>query len=377
MARTRFRVASSRNHEELRRAWTGSASARRRPDPHPSISATSCCSANPACSMRPGSSTAIPTSPPQAWTRSPTFIAGVGRKAARPTPTSTPPTTSDATTTCASAGMDPLLHYVTWGEAEGRRPIAWFDPAWYRAWHAVPPGELCLAHFLRLRRTGLVSPIKEFDAAHYLRTYPDVALAGVDPFEHYLTQGWREDRQPHAGFDGAFYRARYLRNQPDEVPLLHYIRHRGDADLPATRPVEGTTVAREVRRNTERDAFFEEAVPLPPDARPPRPRARLLPPPVPSHPGERPVVGPGLHGVDQRGARPAALRRTLPAAHPARPRALSPRRHRDAPRAGAPGPRRRDRGLRLVFLLLQRPPPARSPPRGHARRSGAWISRSA
>ena len=161
------------------------------------------------------------------------------------------------------AGMDPLFHYACWGEAEGRRPIAWFDPAWYRGWHAVPAGELCLSHFLRLRKTGLVSPIKEFDAAHYLRSYPDVALAGMDPFEHYMIQGWKEDREPHPGFDGVFYRARYLRNQPDEIPLLHYLRHRGDADLPATRPVAGTTVAREVRRNVERDAFFEEAVPLP------------------------------------------------------------------------------------------------------------------
>ena len=57
------------------------------------------------------------------------------------------------------SGTDPLLHYAEHGEAEGRRPIAHFDPAWYRQHYHVPPGTLCLAHFLQHRASGAVSPI--------------------------------------------------------------------------------------------------------------------------------------------------------------------------------------------------------------------------
>ncbi|HRF08163.1 MAG TPA: glycoside hydrolase family 99-like domain-containing protein [Xanthobacteraceae bacterium] len=62
-----------------------------------------------------------------------------------------------------------------------------------------------------------------FDADWYLEQNPDVAQAGVDPFEHYMTHGWREGRDPHPLFDTSF----YLESNPDvaaagENPLVHY-----------------------------------------------------------------------------------------------------------------------------------------------------------
>ena len=96
------------------------------------------------------------------------------------------------------AGLDPLLHYASCGEAEGRQPIGHFDPCWYRARHRVPPGQLSLAHFLQHRHAGAVSPLPEFDAEFYCRHSPDVAAAGMDPFEHYLVQGASEGRKPVA-----------------------------------------------------------------------------------------------------------------------------------------------------------------------------------
>ncbi|WP_098418769.1 hypothetical protein [Marinobacter sp. LV10MA510-1] len=35
-----------------------------------------------------------------------------------------------------------------------------------------------------------------FDADWYLQAYPDVAKAGVNPYQHYLTYGQFEGRQP-------------------------------------------------------------------------------------------------------------------------------------------------------------------------------------
>ena len=161
---------------------------------------------------------------------------------------------------------DPLLHYIEHGEAEGRQPIAHFDPAWYRGAHRVPPGQGCLQHFLLNRCHGAVSPIPEFDSDYYRRQSPDVVIAGMDPFEHYLVRGAAEGRNPSATFDTASYRRQHLQGCPDANPLLHY-RLRRDGPGPATAPlVVDTDIPREVRRNTQPGPLFEPVEPLPPDA---------------------------------------------------------------------------------------------------------------
>ena len=62
----------------------------------------------------------------------------------------------------AAAGINPLVHYLTWGAAEGRDP----------------------------------SPL--FDTSYYLKSNPDVAAAGINPLAHYLTWGAAEGRDPKA-----------------------------------------------------------------------------------------------------------------------------------------------------------------------------------
>ena len=44
-----------------------------------------------------------------------------------------------------------------------------------------------------------------FDADFYLKHYPDVASAGLDPLEHFLKNGGRESRSPSRKFDGPYY----------------------------------------------------------------------------------------------------------------------------------------------------------------------------
>jgi glycosyltransferase involved in cell wall biosynthesis len=168
----------------------------------------------------------------------------------------------------AASGADPLLHYVSYGEGEGRRPVAWFDPVWYRAHHQVPPGLHALRHFLLHRHQGSVRPIAEFDSAWYLATYPDVAAAGMDPVEHYLVQGFREGRNPSAGFDTRFYRLRYLRGQPDTVPLLHYLAHRGQPGVHARCPPDEASIGGELRRFAAAGPAFETLRAAPPGAEP-------------------------------------------------------------------------------------------------------------
>jgi len=62
-----------------------------------------------------------------------------------------------------------------------------------------------------------------FDSAYYLAHNPDVAAAGIDPYQHYLSNGWREGRDPSALFSISY----YLLHNPDVAaagidPLLHF-----------------------------------------------------------------------------------------------------------------------------------------------------------
>jgi glycosyltransferase involved in cell wall biosynthesis len=115
-----------------------------------------------------------------------------------------------------------------------------------------------MAHFLTHRFSGAVSPIPEFDVAFYLARYPDIAEAGIDPFEHYLVQGAQEDRQPAADFDPVFYRRSYLTHQPSTNPLLHYRVHRNRPGIYGRRPSQETDIPSQVRRFTRRGPEFED-----------------------------------------------------------------------------------------------------------------------
>lgn len=65
-----------------------------------------------------------------------------------------------------------------------------------------------------------------FDRNWYLRAYPDVAAAGIDPVEHYQDVGYKEGRAPNRFFNPAAYRALH----PDLAfydgdLFMHYIFH--------------------------------------------------------------------------------------------------------------------------------------------------------
>jgi hypothetical protein len=86
------------------------------------------------------------------------------------------------------AGVNPAVHYDTYGWHEGRNP----------------------------------NPL--FNTTAYLRANPDVKAAGVDPLTHYGQYGWKEGRNPSPDFDTQY----YLIHAPDVKaagidPLLHYL----------------------------------------------------------------------------------------------------------------------------------------------------------
>lgn len=46
-----------------------------------------------------------------------------------------------------------------------------------------------------------------FDTAYYLSQNPDVAAAGVDPYQQFMTLGWKQGRNPNSLFDVSYYRS--------------------------------------------------------------------------------------------------------------------------------------------------------------------------
>jgi glycosyltransferase involved in cell wall biosynthesis len=171
------------------------------------------------------------------------------------------------------AGLEPLTHYVLFGEREGRRPTPIFDPIWYRDRYHLSEQDLAFAHYLAHRTTGRVSPLPEFDAEFYYRTYPDIAAAAIDPFEHYINSGYREGRNPSADFDTRFYIKRYLGGSTAECPLFHFIAHKHEPGVHGRMPEDEVSIPREIKRFTRPGPDFEEFKPVAAVA---EPRVKLL-----------------------------------------------------------------------------------------------------
>ena len=151
-----------------------------------------------------------------------------------------------------AAGVCPLLHYAVIGEPAGRDPSPLFDVVWYRRTYGA---ERPLAHYLA-HRFGPFSPIPEFDAEYYLKTYPDVAAARMDPFLHYMHFGYREFRKPSAGFNPRLYANRHLAHDRAANPIAHMRANRSAAPrAPLPGPYEA------VRTWARRGLRFERPAP--------------------------------------------------------------------------------------------------------------------
>ncbi|QEE39062.1 hypothetical protein FV241_14260 [Methylobacterium sp. WL2] len=153
----------------------------------------------------------------------------------------------------AAAGLNPLLHYLDSGSAEGRLtcPVAdpeafariagsnLFDAEWYSATQApgVVPGHAA-RHYLQEGAARGLSPGPLFDGPWYLKTNTDVADAGQNPLLHYLNDGRTEGRPicPFADpealarvegsdlFDADWYRAIHVPDLSPSLAARHYLR---------------------------------------------------------------------------------------------------------------------------------------------------------
>ncbi len=100
----------------------------------------------------------------------------------------------------ALAGMDPLEHYINYGQFENRAPNPLLDPAYYLerypdVAHAVEQGWMTAhSHYAQWGWTEGRDPSSYFSTHTYLDVNQDVALAGMNPLDHYLLYGFAEGR---------------------------------------------------------------------------------------------------------------------------------------------------------------------------------------
>ena len=141
------------------------------------------------------------------------------------------------------SGISPLRHYVTCGDGEGRAPMAFFDPDYYRSRaRGLVKNVNSLLHYSYIGRYRRISPSPWFDVDFYLALNKDVARAGFDPLHHYLRWGGAEGRSPSPEFDGSY----YLRTNPSVTqtrlnPLLHYLqigRFEGRSTVPGENRID-------------------------------------------------------------------------------------------------------------------------------------------
>jgi hypothetical protein len=139
------------------------------------------------------------------------------------------------------AGVDPVEHFMTDGWKEGRSPSAAFSVRDYLLANpdVAAAGINPLIHYLQFGKrenrqlrifthqdtVKLVRESEYMDIRYYLENNIDVRLAGVDPVEHFMADGWKEGRSPSAAFSVRD----YLLANPDVAvaginPLIHYLQ---------------------------------------------------------------------------------------------------------------------------------------------------------
>lgn len=140
------------------------------------------------------------------------------------------------------AGVNPREHFDTVGWKEGRKPNSWFDTRFYLnrypdvkdneinpfshyQKYGVKEGRDC-NHLAKISQVDQLLSSGVFDPEFYLNAYQYVRDKGLDPLQHYLSTGFKENRNPSLTFDNFFY---MKKNELSECPLNHFL---DNEDLP-------------------------------------------------------------------------------------------------------------------------------------------------
>lgn len=133
-----------------------------------------------------------------------------------------------------AAGIDPLRHFASHGEREGRDPHPLFNVFYYRLQLPADQADAnTLVHFATSPLSAAFDPHPLFDLKYYAGQVEPMPSAG-HYLAHYLSDGWRAGIDPHPDFDSTWYAAAGTGTDlPSVAPLMNYVLAVG----PSTRPV--------------------------------------------------------------------------------------------------------------------------------------------
>lgn len=147
--------------------------------------------------------------------------------------------------------LDPLDHYILFGWKEGRNPAPWFcndsylednpdvaqadvNPLLHYALHGKKEGRIVRVvnkasdsanNTLGLSESDIKLMLENFDAEYYLRNYADIKDNHIDPFEHFVYFGFKENRNPAAWFDYKKYVEKFYDLIGDGNAFLYHLKY--------------------------------------------------------------------------------------------------------------------------------------------------------
>ena len=109
------------------------------------------------------------------------------------------------------------------------------------------------------RRNTAFNPNCDFDKHYYLARYPDVRLADIDPYEHFVRWGCQERRRPSETFDTRYYYQKHLKNDHSKNAFVHYLSIGRKRGLSTCADREETpSIAGEIRKFAAPGPLYED-----------------------------------------------------------------------------------------------------------------------
>lgn len=170
-------------------------------------------------------------------------------------------------------GVNPLVHYILYGDSELRQTSVLFDTHWYnQAYGPLNEGMTALEHYILFQNDTYTTPTPHFDPSFYLSANSDVREHGANPFQHFMSNGYKEGRDPSASFSTHFYRCSHLNGDREVNPLIHWLTVGRQAGLPTQ--ANSASVPEHIRFFSKPGASFETFQPVRPAAA--QPRAKVI-----------------------------------------------------------------------------------------------------